>query len=152
MSFLLQAFGNAFFLLSRIDLRSHANDYEALDGAFGTYVSTFLSLFSAMTGNYDLALFEGSTMSPLATVLYLLYIVAQAIIMLNLLIAIMGDSYDNVQQRVMGAWRCEQAKIILEQEQVSRCCWQVIPDVMTMMMKEEIDGGPKRIQYSMSMI
>jgi hypothetical protein len=36
--------------------------------------------------------------------------------MLNLLIAIMGDSYDRVQANVRPAWRCEQAKLLLEFE------------------------------------
>jgi hypothetical protein len=38
--------------------------------------------------------------------------------MLNLLIAIMGDSYDRIQEKAVAEWRREQAKIILELEQV----------------------------------
>jgi hypothetical protein len=38
---------------------------------------SFLSLFSAMTGNYDLDVFHGLRWPVLPTALYMLYIVAQ---------------------------------------------------------------------------
>lgn len=47
----------------------------------------------------------------------------QAVVMLNLLIALMGDSYDRVQERAVGEWRREQAKIVLELEQAGLMFW-----------------------------
>lgn len=50
---------------------------EAAQESFGTVYGSFLSLFSAMTGNYDLDVFHGLRWPVLSTALYMLYIVAQ---------------------------------------------------------------------------
>jgi len=117
----LAGFSFCFFTITQTDLHDYDGGDEALDtmkASFGTMWLTLMSLFSAMTGNYDLSLFQGSSFYGVLTVLYILYILAQAIIMLNLLIAIMGDSFENVQQMARGEWRGEQTKIILELEGV----------------------------------
>lgn len=44
-----------------------------------------------------MSLFLGTSQRWLAVLLYLAYVVVQYVILLNLLIAIMGDSHDRVQ-------------------------------------------------------
>jgi hypothetical protein len=83
-------FGNAFYLLCRVGddasaltaaESASASASAALDeSAFGSMYGTFLSLFSAMTGNYDLTLFEGTHLATLSTVLYIVYVIAQVYI------------------------------------------------------------------------
>lgn len=74
-------FGNAFYLLCRVGATHAAAQADAAavldDAAFGTVYGTFLSLFSAMTGNYDLTLFDGVSFSALPTLLYVVYVIAQ---------------------------------------------------------------------------
>lgn len=94
----VQGFGNAFYLLTQIDVgRGRSPVDDTMHEAFGSAQDTFKSLFSAMTGGYDLNLFSASSLGALPSIMYIIYVVVQAIIMLNLLIAIMGDSYDRVQ-------------------------------------------------------
>lgn len=95
-------FTNAFYMITQLDLFDYhdaqhpgCNDdggaLSCMHDAFGNGYTTFLSLFSAMTGNYDLGLFQASSVKVLPQSLYVLYIVLHAIILLNILIAIMGD-------------------------------------------------------------
>jgi hypothetical protein len=73
-------FGNAFYLLCRVGEAASpgVEAAAALDeAAFGSLYGTFLSLFSAMTGNYDLTLFEGTALSTLSTALLVVYVIAQ---------------------------------------------------------------------------
>jgi hypothetical protein len=60
-------------------------DEWGLACAFDTLGHTLRSLFEAMTGGYDLKLFDGSTLAVPATVIYLAYVVLNTIILLNLL-------------------------------------------------------------------
>ena len=123
-------FGNAFYIIAQVDLHGYSDptstscadgdSMACLNDAFGTYYETLCSLFSAMTGSYDLTVFDASSVSVLPTILYFAYIIVQMVIMLNLLIAIMGDSFARVSSNALGEWRREQALIILEMEQVSR--------------------------------
>lgn len=46
-----------------------------------------------------------------------MYVLIQAVILINLVIA-MADAYERVQQDAPGIWRREQARAILEAEQV----------------------------------
>ena len=55
--------------------------------AFGTFAAVLLSLFNAMTGQYNFSVFVGSSFLHLEILLYLVYVVLQYIIMLNMLIA-----------------------------------------------------------------
>ena len=123
----LVGFGNAFFVLTKYDGLGDGVGYDRLEGVvannseFGTLWTSFASLFAAMLGGSDLTIFDDvpdAWFRFLCRILYIVYIVLQAIIMLNLLIALMGDSHSNIVQRALGQWRCEQAKIILEMEQV----------------------------------
>jgi hypothetical protein len=90
LAVLVIGFSNAFYLTARTDLRG-LDAAAACDGgsslacAFGTVGQTLLSLFSAMTGGYDLTLFQGSTLVIPATAIYLGYVVLNTIILLNLL-------------------------------------------------------------------
>lgn len=111
---MIVGFGNAFYLLSQVDV-DDSNDESA---SFNTAWHSFISLFEAMIGNSDFTLFEGWGLQTLCLIIYMVYIAFQSIVMLNMMIAIMGDSYERVQQGAIGQWRLELSKIILEMEQI----------------------------------
>jgi len=152
----ITGFSNCLYMITQVDLYDYYHHDEgivkeegrlsAMHDNFGSCWYTVLSVFSAMTGNYDLSLFQGSSLYVLATLLYLSYIIAQAIVMLNILIAIMGGSFADVQAMARGEWRREQAKIVMELEGVidymmPRLLHQCNPRWLHVVMKEGKDGG-----------
>ena len=67
-------------------------------------------------GDFDFDVLSEATSPALATGLFIAYVVIGAIILLNLLIALMADTYDKVNQDLDSQWRLEQAHIILDIE------------------------------------
>ena len=59
---------------------------------------------------------DSSLVSPLVTIIFCLCCVCNTIILLNLLIALMGDSFDRVQENALAQGRYEQALSILQIE------------------------------------
>lgn len=59
--------------------------------------------------------FQGTVAPWFGTILLVLFMMTMMILMLNLLIALMGDAFSKVRQQGLALWRLEQASIILEQ-------------------------------------
>jgi hypothetical protein len=87
---------------------------------FGTASKAFLSIFDFMLGNSD-SDFSGTSSQFLGTLLYVVFMVIVALLLLNLLIALMGESFGKVSEKGPAQFRYEQAKVILESECVN---WQ----------------------------
>jgi len=100
---ILIGFTSAFYLLSQ----------DGEDLPFGTVKGAFLSAFDYMLGNFD-SDFSGTSNPQLATVLYVGYLLFALVVMFNLLIAIMGNAYNEVQVKGLSEWRKEQATILID--------------------------------------
>ena len=85
---LIIAFGNAFYILTQYDVAKGTDTTSSNLTSFGSFSQVFLSLFSAMTGQYTLTIFTGSTFEYLGTIVYVIYVVLMSIVMLNMLIAV----------------------------------------------------------------
>jgi hypothetical protein len=87
-------FGNAFYMMAQPDLLSPepGDPIDNMEGAFGTLSASFLSLFSALTGAYDFGILDGFNLWSLLIILYLIYIVVNAIVLLNLLITVGAEA------------------------------------------------------------
>lgn len=126
LGIILSAFAFAFFQLFQptIDgaLREIEEDGEAMvdDGGEGySYLSgSLVRVVGLMLGEFTPDIFDNSASPSLGVFLLVCYMLITPIILLNALIAIMGDSYDRVQTNANAEWRCEQAKIVLELEQL----------------------------------
>lgn len=75
----------------------------------GNYQSYLLSTYGLLYGNYDTDNLDLSATLVLVFILFLL-----SVVLLNLLIAIMGDSYDKVQERRILTDSKERIEMILE--------------------------------------
>ena len=96
-------FSQAFWLLSNNDLTS----------TFGTVQGSFLNTFLYMLGGFDNDF--GSTVNPgLAIAILVFFLFFMAILMLNLLIALMGQSFSEVQANGLGQWRLELASTLVD--------------------------------------
>jgi transient receptor potential cation channel subfamily V member 6 len=99
-------FSQAFFVISSSDPSS----------PFGTFRSSLLNSFVFMLGNFDPSAFEGNVLHGFAVFLSCVYMLIVSILLLNLLIALMGDSYAEVKGKGMAQWKLEQANIITEMQ------------------------------------
>jgi hypothetical protein len=100
----LLGFSQAFWLLSSMDSAA----------PFGTVPSSLLNSFLFMLGNFN-AEFDGTASPVIATMLLVLFLLFMSILMLNLLIALMGESFNRVSSNGLGFWRLELASTLLEQ-------------------------------------
>lgn len=97
-------FSQAFWLLS---------DVEGL--SFSTIDGSLITSFTFMLGGYDNKVFEGTSLYSFSVFLSCIYMLIVSILLLNLLIALMGDSYQSVRENGLAQWRLEQAQLIIEQ-------------------------------------
>ena len=101
----LTGFALAFWLIS----------YPQYDLTFGTIPQAFLNTYQYMLGQGINADFTGTASPELGVMLLVMFMLFMMIVMLNLLIALMGDSFATIKSRGVAHWRREQACIILEQ-------------------------------------
>ena len=99
------AFGNSYYTISE------SNDEE--DKFLDDYFASFLFSYELALGNWDLT-GMGNRAMPLVWILFILVTMFNTIIMLNLLIAIISETYDNVNQKKEAAQYQEKARIIFE--------------------------------------
>ena len=113
--FVLLAFGFAFHVLFQISSAVVA-DYES-------WIDTLFLSFNMMIGMGELfdGVFENNMSAVGRTVVYLkvfylLYIIFSTIILLNLLIAMMNDSYSKIQQDQEVTWRIDSVSLGIDIE------------------------------------
>ena len=103
LTFVLIGFSQAFWLLN--------NDGNNIFSGIGR---SFLSTYLFMLGNFDETVFDSGIAPKESYILLCLFLLFMTILMLNLLIALMGDTFERVKAQDRAYWRYEQAKIILE--------------------------------------
>jgi hypothetical protein len=104
LALVLVGFAQAFYAISYGD--SSLN--------FGSVKGALLNSFFSILGNFD-SDYSGTASPALGVFLLIIFLLFMSIIMLNLLIALMGESFDSVSANKIAKWRLEQASIILEQ-------------------------------------
>ncbi|KAJ1431447.1 hypothetical protein B484DRAFT_302683, partial [Ochromonadaceae sp. CCMP2298] len=82
--------------------------------SFSTIGGTLINSFSFMLGGFDSEAFADTPVESFAILLSVLFMVFVSIILLNLLIAIMGNTYAIVQERSKQQYRWEQASSIVD--------------------------------------
>ena len=98
-------FSQAFYLLSY--------DNDQLD--FSSPTDAIINAFLYMMGQSQLSQMQGSSSPKLAQFILCLFIFVSAILLLNLLIALMNNSYTAIQEMQIAEWHRECAKIMVEQ-------------------------------------
>ncbi|CAD7703777.1 unnamed protein product, partial [Ostreobium quekettii] len=93
---LLGAFSVAFFVLFR---NSHPDEEgvmtsEEVEKFFGSFDRSLLTTFGMMLGEFEVELFFESDDPVVSVIMFVLFMCAMMVVLFNLLIAIMGDSYD----------------------------------------------------------
>jgi len=112
----LAGFSTGFFLLYMQPAFMGSADYEELYLQFGTPLNTVLTLYDMMLGSYDVRVLRLSSSVVLAWLFFLLFSFMMSILLLNVLIAILSDSFERVQERADVEWRRERALLLVEME------------------------------------
>ena len=102
---MLAGFAQAFWLLSNVNE----------DLMFGTVSKSLQTSFLYMLGQDVSADFDGTVAPAFATFLLVIFLMVMMILMLNLLIALMGDTFAVVRKKGLALWRREQANIMFDQ-------------------------------------
>ena len=100
MGVLIIGFSGSFYILFTPPPAEGGRSGAATDVApgFANYQSTLLSTFLMLFGEFDIDAFKESTPhSAMAILLFCVYMVLGMIVLLNMLIAIMGDTFDRVK-------------------------------------------------------
>jgi hypothetical protein len=80
------------------------------DPYFQTYSNTFVTMFSAALGNYDMTMFVNDSPYYLITyIIIMIYLILSALVLVNLVIARMTSTHDNVDEHSFEEWNYAKA-------------------------------------------
>uniref|UniRef100_A0A7I4YJU2 Ion_trans domain-containing protein n=2 Tax=Haemonchus contortus TaxID=6289 RepID=A0A7I4YJU2_HAECO len=80
---------------------------------YDNFIETFITLFRASMGGYDYEEFACANYEVLTKTLFVLYMFVMPIMMINILIAMMGNTYTTVIAQAEKAWRQQYAQIVM---------------------------------------
>jgi len=113
----------AFYVLFIIDRREICNSAEidteegaSFCDAFGGWGRTAATVFVMMLGEFDPETFFTSSNSAVAVAFLVIYLLLSAVLLLNLLIAIIGDSFDRVKRHETAHFLKGRAQVIQAME------------------------------------
>lgn len=108
---MLFGFGTTFFLIFR-----NEREEEVLQKSFCNYFRSISTTFSIMLGDFNFYRFYDSEASGLGTGLVIVYLIIAMIVMLNLLVTIMGASYNHIKNNEEISFYIARAQILQDLE------------------------------------
>ncbi|KAK0397772.1 hypothetical protein QR680_002261 [Steinernema hermaphroditum] len=87
---------------------------------YSNFLETFVTLFRASMGGYDYEEFSCANYEALTKTLFVFYMFVMPIMMINILIAMMGNTYTTVIAQAEKAWRQQYAQIVMVLERSVR--------------------------------
>lgn len=118
----LVSFSQVFYFVGKdMDAKQRLNDTNPhhcpVDGydiyTYDNFPETFITLFRASMGGYDYEEFACANYEVLTKTLFVLYMFVMPIMMINILIAMMGNTYTTVIAQAEKAWRQQYAQIVM---------------------------------------
>ncbi|CAF1371489.1 unnamed protein product [Rotaria sordida] len=105
-----------FFIIYIIFLVGFAQSFCILFNGYGLegYMSSIKLCFLGLLGDFDLDYYIGGEYPLTSVILLIFYVVLITILLLNLLIAMMGDTYTDVKRSAKKLWHLERARIALQ--------------------------------------
>lgn len=130
MGVLIVGFSGSFYILFTPPPDEGGRSGAAADLApgFDNYQATLLSTFLMLFGEFDIDAFKESTPnSAMAILLFCVYMVLGMVVLLNMLIAIMGDTFDRVKDvESLHFWKGRRAphRIVITSASIANvpCC------------------------------
>lgn len=90
-------------------------------GRFNNFNSSLLAMFLAMVGDFDVKIFfviEDVTLKRFCIALYCVYLILSLIVLLNLLVAMMSDTYSDVQNDSVSAFLLGKSTLVYEYDEI----------------------------------
>uniref|UniRef100_A0A915PUS2 Ion transport domain-containing protein n=1 Tax=Setaria digitata TaxID=48799 RepID=A0A915PUS2_9BILA len=118
----LVSFSQVFYFLgkdmhAKQELNPLNPDYCEVKGydifTYSSFLETFITLFRASMGGYDYEEFSCANYEVLTKILFVLYMFIMPIMLINILIAMMGNTYTTVIAQAEKAWRQQYAQIVM---------------------------------------
>ncbi|GMH45448.1 hypothetical protein BSKO_13405 [Bryopsis sp. KO-2023] len=135
-SIVLFGFGLAYFVLL------HPEPGEEIDMRFGTMLRSIYSVFTMLLGLFDLSVFEELEKSGgIATLMFVVFVLGMVVVLLNLLIAIMSDSFNRIRQVEDSAFIQAKARIIEDVETSIFYARREFPPYMHILIPQHEGGG-----------
>ncbi|XP_072017776.1 transient receptor potential cation channel subfamily V member 5-like [Amphiura filiformis] len=113
MSVVLCVFATVFYYLF---LEGDLSIEEEKNEGFSKPWRAFISMFQMTFGNFDYTEFYKSRVNWLAASLFIIFMLLSPILLLNMLIAMMARTYEDVKERARVEWRRQWTRIILIME------------------------------------
>ncbi|CAF1392106.1 unnamed protein product, partial [Didymodactylos carnosus] len=79
---------------------------------FSGFLESVKQCFLGMLGDFDIDAYAQTTFQYVSVCLLIVYVVVVTILLLNLLIAMMGDTYGNIIEGATQIWHLERARIV----------------------------------------
>ncbi|XP_026986493.1 transient receptor potential cation channel subfamily V member 3 isoform X5 [Sagmatias obliquidens] len=86
--------------------------------SYGSFSDTVLELFKLTIGLGDLKIQQNSKYPILSLILLIIYVTLTFVLLLNMLIALMGETVENISKESERIWRLQRARTILEFEKM----------------------------------
>ncbi|KAL1285238.1 Transient receptor potential cation channel subfamily V member [Trichinella pseudospiralis] len=120
-SVFLLSFGLVFNVLGQNMIELQELNYCSISGrekksSYTTYGETILTLFRAAMGGYEYEQLECSYYSVLLKILFICYLVIMPIMLINMLLAMMGNTYTTIISQAEKAWRFQLAEMVIRLE------------------------------------
>ncbi|CAF3432259.1 unnamed protein product [Rotaria sp. Silwood1] len=103
-----------FFIIYIVFLVGFSQAFFVLfdNNGFSGFLVSVKQSFLGMLGDFDLDAYTDTTYRYISVTLLISYIIVVTILLLNLLIAMMGDTYGNVIEGATQIWHLERARIV----------------------------------------
>jgi len=82
------------------------------NNGFGGFLKSVKSCFFGMLGDFEVEEYADTTFHTVSVSLLIVYVVVVTILLLNLLVAMMGDTYGNIIEDADKQWHLERARIV----------------------------------------
>ncbi|CAM1305235.1 Iav (predicted) [Pycnogonum litorale] len=129
----LIGFSQAFFFL----FKGYPREHELFD----TYPNTWMGLFHMMLGEYEYADLDDTVYCVMTKLVFVIFMVLMPILLLNMLIAMMGNTYLQVITRSEKEWMKQWANIVLNLESaLTQKAAKRIMQTYSIKMRGNVDG------------
>ena len=106
-----------FSLISFVFLGGFSTAFHLLGAGVDDHLGTqVVSMVATILGDFDVSSYQSKQFPRLATALALLYISLLSLVLVNMLIAKMGDTYSKIAEQAEKRWNLERARLVIDIE------------------------------------
>jgi len=105
-----------FSVISGVFLGGFSIAFHLLDEGSASFGSQIVTMVATILGDFDVSSYQSNRFPRLATGFVLLYISLLSLVLVNMLIAKMGDTYNKIVEEAEKRWTLERARLVIDIE------------------------------------